>query len=45
MRILIVEDDVAGCFVLEAFTEGHADSYLVKLREYVKLIQELKKIG
>ncbi|SRR6056297_199669 len=31
--------------VLQAFNEGHADSYLVKPIEYVKLIQELNKIG
>lgn len=31
--------------VLQAFNEGQADSYLVKPIEYVKLIQELKKIG
>jgi len=31
--------------VLQAFNERHADSYLVKPIEYVKLIQELNKIG
>lgn len=31
--------------VLNAFHEGHADSYLVKPIEYTKLMQELKKLG
>jgi len=31
--------------VLKALNEGHADAYLVKPIESVKLMQELKKIG